>query len=321
MALVEGIPACRMSPHDMFETDRPLEKGGKAITTVSVIIVNYNSGALLTEAVASALDSSLPVEVIVSDNGSIDDSVRLLRKTLRGVPNLSIFENGENLGFALGNNRVLPKSVGEYLLFLNPDCLIEPDTLARMTEIMESQPDVGMAGCLIRNLDGSEQPGCRRYIPTPWRALMRVVNPPRFFSSNPRFQDFNLLGTPLPDRPVEVEAISGAFMFVRRSALEKVGPLDEGYFLHCEDLDWCMRFKQAGYRILFVPDVVISHVKGGCSVNRPVFVEWHKHRGMIRFYRKFFRQRYPGALMWLVFAAVWTRFLVKALVLTLKQHV
>jgi hypothetical protein len=130
-----------------------------------------------------------------------------------------------------------------------------------------------------------------------------------------------LLGTPLPDRPVEVEAISGAFMLVRRSALEKVGPLDEGYFLHCEDLDWCMRFKQAGYQILFVPDVVVSHVKGGCSVNRPVFVEWHKHKGMIRFYRKFFRQRYPGVLMGLVFAAVWARFLVKAIVLTLKQHV
>lgn len=270
---------------------------------------------------ASALDSSLPVEVIVSDNGSIDDSVRLLRKTLRGVANLSIFENGENLGFAQGNNRVLPRAVGDYLLFLNPDCLIEPDTIARMIEIMEAHPDVGMAGCLIRNLDGSEQPGCRRYIPTPWRALMRVVNPPRFFTSNPRFQDFNLLGTPLPEQPVEVEAISGAFMFVRRSAFEKVGPLDEGYFLHCEDLDWCMRFKQAGYRILFVPDVVVSHVKGGCSVNRPIFVEWHKHKGMIRFYRKFFRERYPGALMWLVFIAVWTRFLVKALVLTIEQHV
>ena len=270
---------------------------------------------------ASALDSSLPVEVIVSDNGSIDDSVRLLRKTLRGVANLSIFENGENLGFAQGNNRVLPRAVGDYLLFLNPDCLIEPDTIARMIEIMEAHPDVGMAGCLIQNLDGSEQPGCRRYIPTPWRALMRVVNPPRFFTSNPRFQDFNLLGTPLPEQPVEVEAISGAFMFVRRSAFEKVGPLDEGYFLHCEDLDWCMRFKQAGYRILFVPDVVVSHVKGGCSVNRPIFVEWHKHKGMIRFYRKFFRERYPGALMWLVFIAVWTRFLVKALVLTIEQHV
>jgi hypothetical protein len=288
---------------------------------VSVVIVNYNSGALLSEAVESVLRSTVPVEVFVSDNGSIDDSVRLLRKTHGKARNLRITENGANLGFARGNNRVLPNAAGDYLLFLNPDCLIEPDTLARMIEILGTHPDVGMAGCLIRNLDGSEQPGCRRYVPTPWRSLMRVVNLSRFFASNPRFQDFNLLGTPLPDRPVEVEAISGAFMLVRRSALEKVGPLDEGYFLHCEDLDWCMRFKQAGYQILFVPDVVVSHVKGGCSVNRPVFVEWHKHKGMIRFYRKFFRQRYPGVLMGLVFAAVWARFLVKAIVLTLKQHV
>lgn len=109
-----------------------------------------------------------------------------------------------------------------------------------------------------------------------------------------------------------MEAISGAFMLVKRSSLETVGPLDTGYFLHCEDLDWCMRFKQAGYLILFVPDVVITHVKGGCSVNRPVFVEWHKHKGMVRFYRKFFQKRYPSVLLFLVYVAVWIRFLLKS---------
>jgi len=294
---------------------------GKGRLITSVIIVNYNAGALLSEAVESVLGSSVPVEVFVSDNGSIDDSIPLLRKTHGKAHNLHITENGANLGFARGNNRVLPQTTGNYVLFLNPDCLIEPDTIARMIEIMEHRTDVGMAGCLIRNLDGSEQPGCRRCMPTPWRSLMRVVNPSRAMSSNPRLQDFNLLDTPLPDRPVEVEAISGAFMFVRRSALDKVGPLDEGYFLHCEDLDWCMRFKQAGYKVLFVPDALVSHVKGGCSVNRPIFVEWHKHKGMIRFYRKFFRKRYPHVLMWLVIVAVWTRFFLKVTLLEVQRHV
>lgn len=266
------------------------------------------------------MTSTVPVEIFVSDNGSVDDSVPLLRKTHRKTPNLQITENGTNLGFARGNNRVLPQATGDYLLFLNPDCLLEADTLALMIQVMETHPAAGMAGCLIRNLDGSEQPGCRRYIPTPWRSLMRVLNLSRFFPSEDRFRDFNLVGTDLPKTPVEVEAISGAFMFVRHSALENVGPLDEGYFLHCEDLDWCMRFKQAGYQILFVPDVVVSHVKGGCSINRPVFVEWHKHKGMIRFYRKFFRSRYSGGLMWLVFIAVWTRFLVKATYLTFQRY-
>ncbi len=86
-------------------------------------------------------------------------------------------------------------------------------------------------------------------------------------------------------------------MFVRRKALEEIGPLDEGYFMHCEDLDWCMRFRQAGWEILFVPDTSVLHVKGVCGSSRPVRVEYYKHRGMIRFYRKFFRHQYPGVLM------------------------
>ncbi len=280
----------------------------KKITPVSVIIVNYNSGTLLTEAVERVLGSSVPVEVFVSDNGSTDDSLSLLKKKWGGEANLHITENHANLGFARSNNVVLPNATGDYLLFLNPDCLIEPDTLSRMLEIMESHPEAGMAGCLIRNLDGSEQPGCRRFIPTPWRSLMRVLNLPRFPFSHPLFRDFNLWDTPLPEHTVEVEAISGAFMLVRRSALEEVGPMDSEYFLHCEDLDWCMRFKLAEKSILFVPDVAVIHVKGGSSDNRPIFVEWHKHKGMIRFYRKFFQQRYPGAMMWLVVLGVWLRF-------------
>ena len=98
-------------------------------------------------------------------------------------------------------------------------------------------------------------------------------------------------------------------MMVRRDAMEDVGLLDEGYFMHCEDLGWCMRFRQAGRKILFVPDARMVHDKGHCSKARPIFVEWHKHKGMIRFYRKFFRHQYPGLLMGLVTVGVWARFM------------
>lgn len=287
---------------------------------VSIIIVNYNAGPLLAETVACAARSTVPVEILVADNGSADGSLALLRQAMGGAPNLRVIENGANLGFAAGNNAALPRAAGEYLLFLNPDCRIEPDSIERVIAAMDAEDNVGMAGCLIRNVDGSEQPGCRRLIPTPWQSLMRVFNLARLFPGDPRFRDFNLAGSPLPERPVDMEAISGAFMLVRRAALEKVGPLDEGYFLHCEDLDWCKRFTLAGYRILFVPDVVITHVKGGCSAGRPVFVEWHKHRGMVRFYRKFFRDAHPLPLLWLVYLAVWLRFALKALYLTVRRH-
>ena len=276
---------------------------------VSVIIVNYNTGNLLVEAVTRVLNSSISVEVYVSDNGSIDESLELLKNKTSNYTNVHIIRNNTNLGFSKGNNVALPFIFTDYLLFLNPDCLIETDTIEEMLEAISDQPNVGMAGCLILNTDGTEQAGCRRTIPTPWRSLSRVLKLGRISKNSVFFQDFNLTGTPLPKLPIDVEAISGAFMLVRRSALEHVGPLDPQYFLHCEDLDWCMRFTQAGYRILFVPNVIITHVKGSCSVNRPIFVEWHKHKGMLRFYRKFFLDKYPRPLMFMVTLGVFLRFI------------
>ena len=105
-----------------------------------------------------------------------------------------------------------------------------------------------------------------------------------------------------------MEAISGALMLVSREAVNDVGLWDEEYFLHCEDLDWCERFRLKGWKILFVPDAPVIHYKGTCSRSRPIFVEWHKHKGMLRFYRKFFRDKYPAVVMWLVGLGVWLRF-------------
>jgi GT2 family glycosyltransferase/nucleoside-diphosphate-sugar epimerase len=287
--------------------------------TVSVIIVNFNSGTLLTDCVRSVLDSTVPIEVFVSDNGSGDESLVCLKRWFGSHPYIRIFENGANLGFARGNNVVLPHCRGDYVLFLNPDCIIRPDTLERMLAAMAAYPLAGMAGCLVRNPDGSEQAGCRRFVPTPWRALVRVLKLSRIFRHHPRFSSFVLTGQPLPQYPTPVEAISGAFMFVRRSAMEYVGLMDENYFMHCEDLDWCMRFRQAGFTILFVPDAEIVHIKGG-SGSHPVRVEWHKHRGMIRFYRKFFRRRYPSPLLYLVILAVWARFVMKTAKFTIDGY-
>jgi hypothetical protein len=101
-------------------------------------------------------------------------------------------------------------------------------------------------------------------------------------------------------------------MLVKREAMEDVGPWDEGYFLHCEDLDWCMRFRKKGWKILFAPDAKVIHHGGACSRSRPLFVEWHKHRGMIRFYRKFFRHQYPRSMWMLVAFGVWFRFVLVA---------
>jgi GT2 family glycosyltransferase len=166
-----------------------------------------------------------------------------------------------------------------------------------------------MVGPLLLNPDGTEQAGGRRSIPTPWRSFIRAFGLSKFGKRYPGiFSDFLLHQQPLPNSPVEIEAISGSCMLVKREALLDVGYLDAGYFLHCEDLDWCMRFRQKGWKIMFVPDAHVIHYKGVCSKKRPIFVEWHKHKGMARFYSKFFRRQYPGVLLWIVETGVWFRF-------------
>jgi GT2 family glycosyltransferase len=278
----------------------------------SVLIVNFNGGDMVKACVRAAMASSVPVEVLVWDNASSDGSPDALTAEFDRKPGFGLFRHSENIGFAAGVNRLLQNASGDILLLLNPDCLLEKDTIATVRQVLETDPDAGMAGCLLRNSDGSEQAGCRRQVPTPWRSLVRVFHLNKICGGHPWFQSISLNTTPLPEQPVAVEAISGAFMLVTRKALEDVGPLDDQYFMHCEDLDWCMRFRKNGWRILFDPRAEVMHHQGYCSASRPVVVELYKHRGMLRFYRKFFRHQYPGVLMWLVTATVWIRFFLVA---------
>ena len=274
---------------------------------VSVVIVNYNAGPLLVECVQHALDQS--AQVIVVDNASRDGSMDVLAKTFPGNERLVVHLERKNRGFAAGCNIGLGYATQANVLFLNPDCILGAGSLKRMVEVLEGDPGVGMVGGMLTNPDGSEQGGGRRAVPTPWRSFVRAFGLTRLSNRWPRlFVDFNLHDQPLPACPVEVEAISGAQMLVSRRAIDLVGKWDEAYFLHCEDLDWCMRFRKQGLKILFIPDARVVHHLGQCGRHRPIFVAWHKHKGMLRFYRKFFRHQYPGVLMWLVATGVWLRF-------------
>lgn len=271
---------------------------------VSAIVVNYNAGALLKACVDSLLSCPLVTEVIVVDNASRDNSLQVLND-----PRIKVIRNSTNLGFSVACNKGIALASADYLLFLNPDCVLGCDSLTTMLDEIAVNAQVGMAGGLLVNPDGSEQAGGRRAVPTPWRSFVRAFGLARFEDRWPRlFFDFYLHNQPLPVQAIEVEAISGACMLVRRLAIADVGAWDENYFLHCEDLDWCMRFRQRGWKILFVPNAKITHEQGACGRTRPIFVEWHKHKGMIRFYRKFFRHQYPGILMGLVILGVWFRF-------------
>jgi GT2 family glycosyltransferase len=273
---------------------------------VSVVIVNYNAGSLLAECVRTALPQT---EILIVDNASQDSSIKDCARLFADEPRLKIFRNESNLGFATACNIGFSQISGDFVLFLNPDCSLAEGAVSELLRVLQSDTAVGMVGGLLLNLDGTEQGGGRRAVPTPWRSFVRAFGLTRLANRWPKlFFDFHLHKQPLPDKPIEVEAISGACMLVKREAVVDVGLWDANYFLHCEDLDWCMRFRQKGWKILFVPSARVTHAQGACSRSRPVFVEWHKHKGMVRFYRKYFGHQYPLAVMWLVVAGVWIRF-------------
>jgi len=272
-----------------------------------VIIVNYNAGKLLIKAVESLLQ--LPnINVIVVDNASDDSSLSTL-DTITKSNNITIVKNSKNRGFSAACNQGIKASSADLLFFLNPDAKLDITAFLQLKSVLESEQNIGMVGGFLQNEDGSEQGGGRRAMPTPWRLFVRATGLHHLGRWWPNiFYDLHLDKQPLPKEPIDVEAISGACMLVKRDAIENVGFWDEGYFLHVEDLDWCQRFRLAGYRILFVPNAPIIHQKGSCSATRPVWVEWHKHKDMLRFYRKFLKESYPGPLMWLVSAGIWVRF-------------
>jgi len=276
------------------------------LPTVHVIVVNYNAGAHLGRCLRAVLASTAPVRVTVVDNASCDGSEVVVRDLAASGAAVELLRNSRNLGFARAVNQVLRHVESPYALVLNPDCFLEPDTLEVLLRAMEAHPRAGLAGCRVRAPDGREERASRRRIPTPTTSLARVTGLGRWLDS------FEVVEQPLPDGPQAVEAVSGACMLVRMRAVAEVGGLDEGYVLHCEDLDWFVRFRQRGWEVLFVPRARATHVKGGCSARRPVWVAWHKHRGMLRFYNKFQRARYPVAVTGLVVLGVGLRFLLEA---------
>lgn len=245
---------------------------------VHVVIVNFNSGALLGRCLDGVTAQSLPLQVTIVDNASSDNSMAQAGGKGSGTPR--IIRNKRNLGLAKAVNQALVNAPpAPYTLLLNPDCVLAPMCLARLLEALENAAVAAMAGPLILNPDGSEQRGCRRELPS----LYNTVG--RFLGGQQGRHGLDLSGLPLPSRPTPVEAISGACMLIRTCVLEDLGGLDEGYFLHFEDLDLCQRIVLRGHHILFVPEARAAHWQGEGSRSTPDRVIAEKHRSMYRYLR------------------------------------
>lgn len=239
---------------------------------LSIVIVNYNSKEFLRRCLQSLADAKLLVpedlwEVFVVDNNSQETLVSLkadrLFKPLKNW-HLKLVFNRRNVGFAKANNQILKNTIGDYVLLLNPDTLVPQTTIPKLIAYLEKNPEVALVTPRVELPDGEIDDACHRGFPTPWRALTYFSGLGKLFPHSQFFNGYHL-GYRHLETIHEIEAAVGACMLVRRSAGAQVNWLDEDYFWYGEDLDFCYRLKQAGYKIVFNPEVKITHFKGVSS--------------------------------------------------------
>jgi len=267
---------------------------------VDVVVVAYHAHDRLRRCVESLRDhppSSRSLHVIVVDNGDEPTTASLVQGVL---PDAEILEPHENLGFARATNLGLRRGNGEYVLVLNPDTEVFPETLDWVLAVLDERSDVAIVGPKLVRADGSLDHAARRSFPTPLGALAHFAGIGRVLRGGPLAQY----------RAPEVEAgavdaVNGAFMLIRRAALESVGLFDEGYWMYMEDLDLCYRLKQAGCLTWYEPAAEALHVKHGTSgAFRSPRLVWAFHYGMFRFYRKHYAARRSVALSALVYTGI-----------------
>jgi GT2 family glycosyltransferase len=236
--------------------------------------------------------------VVVVDNASADGTVEMIRAE---YPEVALVANGTNEGFAAATNTGIRLGAAPYVLVLNPDTRVPAETLDRLVEVMEARLRVGVCGCRLVREDGSFDHAARRAFPTVLGAIGHFTGAGRGDRAPRALAQYRA-----PDVVSgEVDAVNGAFMLIRRSALAEVGLFDERYWMYMEDLDLCFRLREAGWITWYEPSVTVTHVKGGSTGGRRgITLTYAFHRGMLRFYRKHYAPRRSGAVNALVYAGI-----------------
>ena len=272
---------------------------------ISVIIVNYNVEHFLEQCLQSvelALKKT-EGEVIVIDNLSVDGSVSMVRSKF---PWVKLIENKENTGFSRANNQGIRIASGEYVLLLNPDTVIEEDTLQKVVEFMDVHPDGGGLGVHMVDGQGHFLPESKRGLPTPEVAFYKIFGVSRIFPRSKRFNKY-YLGHLSKDETNEVEILSGAFMLMRKSVLDKVGLLDEEFFMYGEDIDLSWRIILGGYKNFYYPDTTIIHYKGESTKKGSLNYVFVFYNAMIIFARKHFSEQNARLFSFFINLAIYFR--------------
>ena len=272
---------------------------------LSVVIVNYNVQYFLEQCLKSVFKSGegLKMEVFVVDNNSVDGSVEMVRKKF---PKVNLIANRENQGFSKANNQAIKASKGRYVLLLNPDTVVEDDTLPKVVSFMNEHPDAGGLGVKMLDGQGRFLPESKRGLPTPSVAFYKIFGLSKLFPRSRIFGKYHL-GYLDNEQVHQVEVLSGAFMLLRREALEKTGYLDEDFFMYGEDIDLSYRITRAGYKNYYYPGTRIIHYKGESTKKSSINYVFVFYNAMIIFARKHFTQSNARLFSFFINLAVYFR--------------
>lgn len=271
---------------------------------ITAVVVTYDSAGTIDDCLLRLRAAAGVVAIRVVDNASSDDSLAIVQRHATADARLRFIANPDNPGFAVACNqgaaaRFDAGDTSLWLAFVNPDCLVAPDSLSRMQAhaVAGAVDKHGvLLGADLVDENGVGDLAARRRDPD-FAAMLQ---------DRSRAQ----LGVPVDDTRLvqQVDAVSGALMLLPRALFDRVGGFDAGYRLHAEDLDLCHRVREAGGTVAVANDVRVVHVRGVSSRSRPVFVEWHKHRGLWRYFSKFESGHRHAVTRWAVFTAIWARF-------------
>ncbi|MGE0637149.1 MAG: glycosyltransferase family 2 protein [Bacteroidia bacterium] len=272
---------------------------------LSIIIVNYNVEYFLEQCLHSvrAAMKNLEAEVFVVDNNSVDGSVEMVRNKF---PEVKLIANKENLGFSKANNQAIRQSTGKYVLLLNPDTVVEADTFTKCVAFMDLHSDAGGLGIKMLDGKGNFLPESKRGLPTPMVAFYKIFGLSALFPKSKRFGKYHL-GFLDKEETNEVEILSGAYMLMRKEALDKVGLLDEDFFMYGEDIDLSYRIIKGGWKNYYYPEARIIHYKGESTKKSSVNFVFVFYNAMIIFARKHFSQQNAKTFSFLINIAIYIR--------------
>ncbi|QIA08556.1 glycosyltransferase family 2 protein [Draconibacterium halophilum] len=277
---------------------------------ISIVIVNYNVKHFVEQCLHSVEKAlkNVQAEVFVVDNNSVDGSAQLINEKF---PDVTFIQNTENVGFSRANNQAIQQAKGKYVLLLNPDTVVEEDTFEKVLSFMEAHPEAGGLGVKMIDGKGVFLPESKRGLPTPWVAFYKMFGLSRLFPMSHKFGKYHL--SYLDKNEVhEIDVLAGAFMLLRKSALDEVGLLDETFFMYGEDIDLSYRIQKGGYKNYYYPKTTIIHYKGESTKKGSLNYVKVFYNAMVIFARKHFSGRKASVFALLIHLAIYFRALLSA---------